>query len=100
MHHGCEQFTPYVTVGVGLMNADAEAEGAGLIEDDTTVRFAWNWGGDRFGLRADVRCFSADELAGSVAPVRRRRHSAHRRRAEEWASASDTHAHRSGQHQQ
>lgn len=53
------------------MNADAEAEGTGLIEDDTTLGFAWNWGGrvktalsDRFGLRGDVRYFNGrDELA-------------------------------------
>jgi opacity protein-like surface antigen len=63
-----EQFTPYLTAGIGMMNTDAEAEGTDLIEDDTRFGFAWNWGAglktavsDRFGLRADLRYFNARE---------------------------------------
>lgn len=65
---GTEQFTPYATAGIGMMNTDAEAEGTDLIEDDTRFGFAWNWGGglktalsDRIGLRADLRYFNARE---------------------------------------
>jgi opacity protein-like surface antigen len=63
-------FTPYVVAGLGILNANADAEDLGLIEDDTSTEFAWNWGGgvksalsDRLGLRADLRFFNGDELA-------------------------------------
>jgi opacity protein-like surface antigen len=63
-------FTPYVAGGLGMLSADADAEDLGLTEDDTSTQFAWNWGGgvksalsDRFGLRADLRFFNADDLA-------------------------------------
>jgi opacity protein-like surface antigen len=63
-------FTPYVAGGLGMLSADADAEDLGLLEDDTSTQFAWNWGGgvksaltDRFGLRADLRFFNGDELA-------------------------------------
>jgi opacity protein-like surface antigen len=63
-------FTPYVAGGLGMLSADADAEDLGLLEDDTSTQFAWNWGGgvksaltDRFGLRADLRFFNGDDLA-------------------------------------
>jgi opacity protein-like surface antigen len=63
-------FTPYVVGGLGMLNANADAEDLGLAEDDTSTEFAWNWGGgvksalsDRWGLRADLRFFNGDELA-------------------------------------
>ena len=69
-HFVAEDFTPYVTAGFGLLGADTDAEGTGLINDDTSTEFAWNWGGglksaisDRFGLRADLRYFNGDDLA-------------------------------------
>jgi opacity protein-like surface antigen len=65
-----ENFTPYVAGGLGVLNANADAEDLGLTEDDTSSEFAWNWGGgiksalsDRLGLRADLRFFNGDELA-------------------------------------
>ena len=71
LYHFLQQdFTPYVTGGIGLLGADTEAESTGLIGDDTSTEFAWNWGGgvksaisDRFGLRADLRYINGDELA-------------------------------------
>jgi opacity protein-like surface antigen len=70
-HFIADEFSPYVTAGIGVMNADTEADNSGLIADDTAFSFAWNWGGgiktalsDRIGLRGDVRYFNArDELA-------------------------------------
>jgi len=62
-------FTPYVVGGLGVMGANADAEDLGVIEDDTSTKFAWNWGGgvksalsDRFGLRADLRFFNGEDL--------------------------------------
>jgi hypothetical protein len=53
-----------------VLGADTEAEDTGLIADDTSTQFAWNWGGgiksaisDRFGLRADLRYVNGDDLA-------------------------------------
>ena len=71
LYHFLQQdFTPYVTGGIGLLGADTDAESTGLINDDTSTEFAWNWGGgvksaisERFGLRADLRYVNADELA-------------------------------------
>lgn len=69
-HFVAEDFTPYVTGGIGLLGADTDAESTGLIADDTSTGFAWNWGGgvksalsERFGLRADLRYVNGDELA-------------------------------------
>jgi opacity protein-like surface antigen len=68
-HFAADDFTPYATLGIGYMFADTDAEGTGLVGDDTEGAFAWNWGAgiksamsDRFGLRADLRYFNADEL--------------------------------------
>lgn len=69
-HFTADDFTPYIAGGIGMMTADANAEDLGLIDDDTSSEFAWNWGGgvksalsDRVGLRADLRFFNGDELA-------------------------------------
>jgi opacity protein-like surface antigen len=69
-HFTGEDFTPYVTAGIGILSADTEAEMTGLISDDTSTEFAWNWGGglksaisERFGLRADLRYVNGDDLA-------------------------------------
>jgi opacity protein-like surface antigen len=69
-HFTGEDFTPYVVGGVGVMAANADAEALGVIADDTSTEFAWNWGAgiksamsDRWGLRADLRFFNGDELA-------------------------------------
>ena len=42
----------------------------GLIADDTSTQFAWNWGGGiksaishRFGVRAGLRYVNGDDLA-------------------------------------
>ena len=68
-HFAADDFTPYATLGVGFMFADTDAEATGLTDDETEGAFAWNWGAgiksavsDRFGLRADLRYFNADEL--------------------------------------
>lgn len=68
-HFTADDFTPYATLGVGYMFANADIEDTGLTDDDTEGAFAWNWGAgiksamsDRFGLRADLRYFNADEL--------------------------------------
>ena len=65
-----ESVTPYVAAGLGFVNTDAELEDTLLVDDDTSTKFAWNWGGgiksslnDRYGLRADIRYFTGDELA-------------------------------------
>jgi hypothetical protein len=64
-HFSAERVTPYVAAGVGVLNAHADLEEAGLLSDDTSTAFAWNWGGglksavnDQFGLRADMRYFT------------------------------------------
>lgn len=69
-HFTGEDFTPYIVGGVGMMAANADVEDVGLLPDDTSTEFAWNWGAgiksamsDRFGLRADLRFFNGDELA-------------------------------------
>lgn len=69
-HFTAEDFTPYVTAGIGVLGVNTDAEETGLISDDTSTEFAWNWGGgvksalsDRFGLRADLRYFNGDDLA-------------------------------------
>jgi opacity protein-like surface antigen len=69
-HFTAEDFTPYVTLGLGYMFADAEIEDVTpIVDDDTEGAFAWNWGAgiksamsDRFGLRADLRYFNASDL--------------------------------------
>lgn len=68
-HFTADDFTPYATLGLGMMFADAEVEDTGIVDDDTDSALAWNWGAgvksamsDRFGLRADLRYFNADEL--------------------------------------
>jgi opacity protein-like surface antigen len=65
-----ENLTPYVAAGLGMLSGDAEVEDIGLVEDDTSTEFAWNWGAgvksalsDRIGLRADLRFFNGDDLA-------------------------------------
>lgn len=68
-HFTADRFTPYVAGGVGFANADTDLEDGGLVTDDTSSKFVWDWGGgvkaaltDRFGLRADLRYFTGDEL--------------------------------------
>jgi opacity protein-like surface antigen len=67
---GGETVTPYVAAGLGMLSGDADIEDVGVIEDDTSTAFAWNWGAgvktglsDRIGLRADLRFFNGDDLA-------------------------------------
>lgn len=69
-HFTAERMTPYVTGGLGVVSANADLEGTGLVADDTSTKFAWNWGAgvktalnNRFGLRGDLRYFTGDELA-------------------------------------
>ena len=71
-HFRAENFTPYVTFGMGLIGANADVEGIapGLVDDDTVTEFAWNWGGGiktamnrNWGLRGDLRYFNGDDLA-------------------------------------
>jgi opacity protein-like surface antigen len=68
-HFTAQRVTPYVTAGLGVMSANADLEGTGLVADDTSTKFAWNWGAgvktalnERFGLRGDLRYFIGDEL--------------------------------------
>ena len=68
-HFSAEEFSPYVTGGIGAMFAFTNASDTGLVEDDNDTAFAWNWGGgiktamnERFGLRADLRYFNASDL--------------------------------------
>ena len=56
------------------MATDAEADDVAPTEDDTSMEFAWNWGGglktalaDRIGLRADLRYLNGDELPRTIA---------------------------------
>jgi opacity protein-like surface antigen len=67
-HFTTEHITPYVVGGIGVLNASTNADELGL-PDDSNTKFAWNWGGgvksainDRFGWRADLRFFNADDL--------------------------------------
>jgi opacity protein-like surface antigen len=68
---GQQDFSPYVTVGLGVMNVDTDAEKTGLTNDGTSFGAAWNVGGgiktalsNRIGLRGDIRYFNAvDDLA-------------------------------------
>jgi len=66
---GGQHLTPYLAGGLGFANANADIESTGLTDDDTSTKFVWNWGGglksaltDRYGLRADLRYFTGDEL--------------------------------------
>jgi opacity protein-like surface antigen len=68
-HFTADDFTPYVAGGIGVMGVETDIDELGLTDDNGATKFAWNWGGglksaisDRFGLRADVRYFNADEL--------------------------------------
>jgi opacity protein-like surface antigen len=68
-HFTAERVTPYVVGGIGVLGATTNAEDLGF-PDDTSTKFAWNWGAgvksalnDRIGLRADLRFFNADDLA-------------------------------------
>ena len=68
-HFTAERMTPYVSGGIGVVNANADLEDSGLVVDDTSAEFAWNWGAgvktalnNRFGLRGDLRYFTGDEL--------------------------------------
>jgi opacity protein-like surface antigen len=68
-HFPAERVTPYVAAGLGLSRADTDLERTGLVGDDTSTKFAWNWGGgaqstltERFGIRTDVRYFTGDDL--------------------------------------
>lgn len=68
-HFTASQFTPYIVGGIGFTNINADAESEGLGGDDTQTKFVWNWGAgvksalsDRFGVRADLRYFTGDEL--------------------------------------
>jgi opacity protein-like surface antigen len=70
-HFAQPQFTPYVTLGLGVVGSDPDFGDDLLPEDeDSTTAFAFNWGGgiksalnDRVGIRADIRYFNADDLA-------------------------------------
>lgn len=69
-HFTTENLSPYLTAGIGVLGADADLEGTGIIDDDTTTDFAWNWGGgiktamnQNWGLRADLRFFNGEDLA-------------------------------------
>ena len=71
-HFTGERVTPYVAGGLGFVNVDSELESTGLTGDDTTTQLAWNWGGgiksalnERYGLRADLRYITGDDLAPS-----------------------------------
>lgn len=64
-------FTPYATAGIGIVSADPDlpVTGPDVLERDTTS-FAWNFGAgakaglnERFGLRADLRYFTAGNAA-------------------------------------
>jgi opacity protein-like surface antigen len=68
-HFLAEDFTPYVTGGIGIIGAFTDAAATGLTTDENEHAFAWNWGGgvktalsERVGLRADLRYINADEL--------------------------------------
>lgn len=68
-HFRADNFTPYIVGGVGMMGADTNAEELGLDVDDTSTKFAWNWGAgvksalsERIGLRGDLRFFNGDDL--------------------------------------
>lgn len=68
-HFTADNFSPYVTGGLGLMGADADIP-ATIDADDSTTEFAWNWGAgiktamnQNWGLRADLRFFNGDDLA-------------------------------------
>lgn len=66
-----QNFTPYVAGGLGVLSGDAEVERVtGLVDDDTSTVFAWNFGAgvktamsERWGLRADLRFFNGDDFA-------------------------------------
>ena len=69
-HFTAERTTPYLAAGLGVVTADSNLEDVGLVGDDTSTQFAWNWGGgiksaltDRYGLRVDLRYITGDELA-------------------------------------
>jgi opacity protein-like surface antigen len=64
-----QEFTPYVTLGVGALGADSEADDLGLVNDGTQWHMAMNWGAGiktglsgRVGFRGDARYFNGDEL--------------------------------------
>jgi opacity protein-like surface antigen len=67
-HFTGRRTTPYVTAGLGVVSADAELEETGLVEDDTSTKFAWNRGAvksalnHRLGIRGDFRYVTGDEL--------------------------------------
>ena len=68
-HFTADRVTPYVAAGLGILNAHADLEEVGLIGDDTSTEFGLNWGGglksavnDQWGIRADMRYFTGDEL--------------------------------------
>ena len=68
-HFTGRRTTPYVTGGLGVVSANAEIEETGLVEDDTSTKFAWNWGAgvksalnNRLGIRGDFRYVTGDEL--------------------------------------
>jgi hypothetical protein len=64
-------FTPYATVGLGVLGSNPDIANSLLpATDNSTTTFAFNWGGgikaalnDRVGLRVDLRNFNARELA-------------------------------------
>jgi hypothetical protein len=69
-HFTGQRTTLYVAGGLGFMPADSDLEDVGLVGDDTSTQFVWNWGGaiksalnDRFGVRLDLRYITGDELA-------------------------------------
>jgi opacity protein-like surface antigen len=69
-HFRTENFSPYLTAGLGLIGAEADLPGPIADTDDGTTELAWNWGGglktamnENWGLRADLRYFNGDDLA-------------------------------------
>ena len=66
------QFTPYVTLGLGVVGSNPDLDLSGILgdEDSSTTSFAWNYGtgikaafSDRIGIRGDLRYFNAREVA-------------------------------------
>jgi opacity protein-like surface antigen len=71
-HFTTENFSPYVTGGIGFMGADADEADIpdSLDVDGSSNEFALNWGGgiktamnQNWGLRADLRFFNGDDFA-------------------------------------
>lgn len=67
-HFTAEDFSPYLTAGLGVIGADAEINDVDI--DDSDTKFGLNFGGglktamnEHWGIRADLRYFNGDDLA-------------------------------------